>query len=95
MSRLPLLSIAALAVALAASPADADPLTRADCDRMADTLREIAEVTAGHRMLLTSYGSTPMDREVARAQRMMAVYGDLVDQYVASGCGRLESIRRD
>ena len=95
MSRLQLCCIAAFGLALAASPASADPRTRADCDRMAETLREVAEITAGHRMMLTAYGSTPMDREVARAERMMTVYGDLVDQYVSFGCGRLESIRRD
>lgn len=95
MSRLLFRSALALAIMVAAAPASADPLTRADCDRMADTLRDIAEVTAEHRVMLTAYGATPMDREVARAERMMTVYRDLVDQYVGSGCGRLGPIRRD
>ena len=95
MSRLLFSAAVALSVTLGAGPAGADPLTRGDCDRMADTLRQIAAVTAEHRVLLTAYGATPMDREVARAERMMSVYRDLVDDYVASGCGRLTSLRRD
>ena len=95
MLRLFVSGLVVLMIAFGGSTAAAQGLTRADCDQVAETLRDMAVVTARHRVMLTAYGTTGLDREMARAERMMALYRELMDSYADMGCGRILPIPRD
>lgn len=96
MPRPLVLLAAAIGLTLASLNATAQTLTRDDCDRMAEALRQMATVAAQHRLLLAAHGNTqPMQSTVDRAERMMNLYRELVGEYAELGCGRLLPIARD